>query len=214
MSRMHINIFATLIALVSFCNILVYHRFIEALLNVQSETALFSYNISLAIFTGCVVYLLTSSLPNLINKNERKKLINKELIGFLNYVIERFDSIEDVDFSAGSENVKKQFKALTYSSKAIPTANSSSSIFHILTKINVKKEELFLTCIPLILSVEDNKLLKELRSKVIQHKLFNSRNVYLSKEYDEIALNEVGVGGYIYDLYKVVIEFKKDNESV
>ena len=211
MSLKRKNIIIIFFAICALAQILAVKNILPKFHIVSQQSEEFWYDISLAFFTGALVYAFTSGWSSYIIKGEQKKIIVNELQGFLSYSIERLESIDGIDFSKDKDAVKSQFKELTYGSKAKPNATNTNTIYSILEKINKKKESLYQSCIPVIQYSNDTLLLAKVYT-LLNSKIFNSNNVYKSKEFKKIENHKIDIGSSIYLFYSEVKNFKKTLE--
>lgn len=202
------NIIITILSVIALIQILVVKDFLPDLYAVSQQTEEFCYDISLAFFTGALVYSFTSGWSSLILRKEQEKIIINEINAFLSYCLERLESIEKVDFSKGKDEVKKQFECLTYGSKAKSSASNTNTIYEILEKINTRKEKLYLSCIPMIQNSKNTKLLGKIY-RLFNSEIFNGNCVYKKKDFGQIKNDSVGIGGFFFSYYQEVMTFKK-----
>jgi len=194
LKRIQINIVIIGAIFLSLLNLMAVSGYGMVLWDVEKELEVLFYNISLAIFTGGILYLMTSALPNYLETTKYRKIYKKSLFKFIDGSLKKLNSISEVDYSLNREELKTEFSKLSYGSRV--SKGSPNKIYDILIQIYDLKESLYKECIPYISASGDFDVLMNL-NKLTGHRIFSYRRRYLSEEYSNIEKDNVGIGAII-----------------
>lgn len=194
------RLIATIILLiVSLCNLLVVKGFIPSLFLVLKDTEELLYDVSLAIFTGTIVYLFTTEWPLYSLNKMRTVLVKTSMRDFNVYALKRLDSIKGVDFAIGKERVNELFNKLQYGTKATGGTNGDT-IYQILIKIKSRQTKMVMECEPLLRQNGSFSLINKLNS-LESNQLFSFERKYLKYQEDELENENIEIGRYIHSYY-------------
>lgn len=205
MKRIHVNIVTFILTNISFLNLLAVSGYGVVFWDVEKDLEVLCYNISLALFTGGVLYFMTSALPIYLEIVKQRKVYKQSLSKFVETSIKKMESISNITYKGEKEVIKDDFAKLTYGSLA--KKGSPNTIYDILLQISDLKESLYKDCIPYISAAGDIENLFKLNN-LINHKIFSSRREYLSKEFNNIKNNKVEIGALIKSFYDELHSFK------
>ena len=189
-----INIIVVLLVFVCFYNMLALKGFMPGFETPVNRLDII-YDVSLALFGGAIIYLITTALPfyfkREIYRNVYKESFNRFCINAKN----RLDRIEKVDFTK-PDNVASAFLKLNYLDK--PKKHAKDNIRNILIKICSDKELLYRDCIPYIEMAEDHSIREKVKD-LADDDLFRKERLYFK---DNIKENtKIEIGGKILKFY-------------
>ena len=207
MKRKNINILVILMCGLTMYNILSTKGLTPFFIACTSEYLDFSYDISLALFGGGIIYLLSTAIPNYLSILNIRKIYNKSLNNFISKSLKNLESIEKIDYSQNEEVYKKLFQNIKYGDRVKETQGSKNTIHQVLNTIYNEREKIYRDCLPLTIAANDFEKQKKIYS-LINHELFRRSRKYIYTEEDELANDTVQIGFYIKKFYD---ELKKIN---
>lgn len=172
-----------------------------------SEYLDLSYDISLALFGGGIIYLLSTAIPNYLSILNIRKIYNKSLNNFISKSLKNLESIEKIDYSQNEDVYKTLFQNIKYGDRVKETQGSKNTIHQVLNTIYNEREKIYRDCLPLTIAANDFEKQKQIYS-LINHQLFRKSRKYIYTEEDELANDTVQIGLYIKKFYD---ELKKIN---
>ena len=161
------------------------------------------YDVSLALFGGAIIYLITTALPFYVKRKINRDIYKKSFGEFYKNSINRLERF--VDFKQSKENVIKSFNAYNY--KDIPKEGGRDNFHEVLLKIVSDKDKLYLDCIPYISAADDDTKLKKIKNLATNDLFKEYKRAYLRNEIND--LKKVEIGGLLKKFYDELIEVKK-----
>ena len=207
MKRKNINILVIITCGLTLYNLLSNKGLTPFFITCTSEYLDFSYDISLALFSGGIIYLLSTAIPNYLSILNIRKIYNKSLNNFIYKSLNNLESIEKIDYSQNEEVYKKLFQNIKYGDRVKVTQGSKNTIHKVLNTIYNEREKIYRDCLPLTIAANDFEKQKQIYS-LINHELFRKSRKYIYTEEDELANDTVQIGFYIKKFYD---ELKKIN---
>ena len=162
------------------------------------------YDVSLALFGGCIIYLITTALPFYFKRKINRDIYKKSFGEFYEnskYRLNRF-----VDFSQSKENVIKSIEAYNYTD--IPKNGGRDNFYEVLLKIVSDKDMLYRDCIPYIAAAEDNLILKKVKDLASNDLFAEYKRAFLKNDIKK--LKKIGIGGLLIKFYDELIDVHKN----
>ena len=163
------------------------------------------YDTSIAIFTGCLVYLLTISIPDYFSNKNLKEYLNAEVQSLEDYVNRRLKRIEIEN--AQTMN-KELFKDKVYKFKYNDTIGNNKTVYDSLNEIQQRTDEFYQSLLPYVSQLQNLDLMDDVR-EIKRNEFFSRRRVFRTKALEEIGEDNVEIGGMIHD-YLVKIQSLKN----
>ena len=161
------------------------------------------YDVSLALFGGSIIYLITTALPFYFKRKINRDIYKKSFGEFYKNSKNRLERF--VDFKQSKENVIESFKKYEYSD--IPEEGGRDNFHEVLLKIVSDKDKLYLDCIPYISAAADDIILKKIKNLATNDLFKEYKRAYLRNEIND--LKKVEIGGLLKKFYDELIEVKK-----
>ena len=161
------------------------------------------YDVSLALFGGAIIYLITTALPFYFKRKINRDIYKKSFGEFYKNSKNRLERF--VDFKQSKENVIESFKKYEYSD--IPEEGGRDNFYEVLLKIVSDKDKLYLDCIPYISAAADDIILKKIKNLATNDLFKEYKRAYLRNEIND--LKKVEIGGLLKKFYDELIEVKK-----
>ena len=166
------------------------------------------YDISLALFTGCVVFLLTISLPEYFFLKKIKKFLNDEFVSFNKYINARLKRLKiDPDLNMTEEEIKMNINSIKYGD----VVNQETTVYDTLHEIRNRTQRFYQSVLPYAIQLDSADLMKPIRD-LKDHDLFCNRRLFITKELSQINDRNVEIGGifnnYLKDLKKLQSKIK------
>ena len=161
------------------------------------------YDVSLALFGGAIIYLITTALPFYFKRKINRDIYKKSFNRFYLKAKNRLDRIEKVDFTK-PENVASDFLKLNYLDK--PKKGAKDNIRNILIKISSDKELLYSDCIPYIEMAEDHSISEKVKD-LAKDNLFMKERIYFKESINENT--KIKIGGKLLKFYNELVELEE-----
>lgn len=161
------------------------------------------YDVSLALFGGAIIYLITTALPFYVKRKINRDIYKKSFGEFYKNSKNRLERF--VDFKQSKENVIESFKNYEYSDT--PKEGGRDNFHEVLLKIVSDKDKLYLDCIPYISAADDDTILKKIKNLATNPLFKEYKRAYLRNEIND--LKKVEIGGLLKKFYDELIEVKK-----
>lgn len=197
-----INIIVFLIAFGCLYNMLAINGFMPGFETSANRLGII-YDVSLALFGGCIIYLITTAFPFYLKRKINRDIYKRSFNEFYENSKSRLERF--VDFSQSSENVIKSVEAYNYSD--IPKKGGKDNFYEVLLKIVSDKDMLYRDCIPYIAAAEDNHILKKIKTLASNELFAEYKRAYLKNDIDK--LKKIGIGGLLKKFYDELIDVKK-----
>ncbi|MCF6222902.1 MAG: hypothetical protein L3J34_04150 [Flavobacteriaceae bacterium] len=187
---------------ISFINALLVKVLNIVLIPVSERLAEFLYDISIAIFTGGLVFIVSIVIPAFYLKKKRNEIVKNQFISMKNFIdrrIERF-GLNNKDFN--EERLFERINSLSYDTKI-----DDHIVYDSLHEIHKRVNEFYNEVSPLIIEMEDIELSDSLRS--IKTNSFFKRNAkFLNYNLEDLKDTKLQIGKSYLDFIKKLKSFE------